>query len=142
MKASDYEPAQFLNVDLDIKSRVSLEPLIKEVEHRTIVLHHAKSGKYWFAVLEVVLPRNADRAIRAFVRLVKGLSPAARALWDGALVRTFNVGIQAGLQPAAFEQRVEAKSVREAAALGADIVVTVYSPSKLPRHERRRGNAG
>ena len=141
MKTTDYEPAQFLNVDLEIRSRVSLEPLIEEVEKKKIlVLHHARRGKSWLAVLEVALPRNADAAVRAFGKLVKGLSPAARALWDRALARTFNIGIQAGLEPTAFEQRLAAESVREAAALGANIVVTIYPPAK--RSEQRNGHAG
>lgn len=64
-----------------------------------------------------------------------GLPPAARALWDGATRRTFDIGIDSGLTPWATQWRLSSTTLRQAADVGADIVITVYEVDEFDLRE-------
>ena len=72
------------------------------------------------------MTRTADATIRAFCRLIEKLPKGARLDWDGAKVRNFSVGIQAGFEPSASDYAISPETVRKTAELNAGIVVTVY----------------
>lgn len=121
----------FLNVDLDVWSRASLNDLVTAFGRKVVVLSVGKEGRQHGAHLEVAAsPRDADRAIRRFVTLVDNLPRSARKIWDKARVRQFNVGLQAGTNPPAYEVALQPATVEAVAKIGAQIAFTIYAPTR------------
>lgn len=89
---------------------------------------------------EAIMPKDAETAIQGFVALLTRLAPDAKRLWDGATKRDFNVGIQGGTRPHAFETALLPQTLAAVADLGARVVITVYAVDfkYLERQHRRR----
>jgi hypothetical protein len=78
-----HEPktTHFLNVDLDIYSRVDLQQLVNALAERVIVLYVGREKRTFSAHLEVTkVTRTAERAIREFCALIRQLPKAERKL--------------------------------------------------------------
>ena len=119
----------FLNVDFDLESSADLQPLITAFGRRVIVLQAGRERRRFVAHLELAsAPKTADQAIRRFVKLIEGLPESERQIWDVASVRDFNIGVEAGHEPRAFEIALEAATVTAASSVNARIVLTVYAP--------------
>jgi hypothetical protein len=116
--------SQFLNVDLDIRSRRSLAPLVAAWPWvQTPGLDPGKAPRWVLASPRLCL-RNADAAIRHLVTLVDALPKAARRCWKEALSRTFDIGIQAGLEPRSFEEvMLKESTLKDVARLSARVLV-------------------
>jgi hypothetical protein len=128
----------YLNVDLDILSRSSLEPLVAAFGQRVLSHYVGREGKRYGAHLSLAIyPEHADKAIRVFVALVKRLPARARRLWDKAQTRDFNIGVDAGFKPQSYELPLAIDIVRAVADVRGRIVFTVYAP-EVPQ---RRGEA-
>ena len=118
----------FLNVDLDIYSRSSLEPLVTALGRHVIVLFLGIPRRMYEAHLEIAgIPKSADQVIRKFVRLIDALPPAARKHWDRANRRDFSIGVEAGTERSVLDIAIESETVAAAARLNARIVITVYT---------------
>src|SRR5262245_12572196 len=93
-------PAKFLNVDLDIKSKLDHAVLVK-AWRKTCVLQSLpmdtdKAGhRHWLRGMLPVGPRNPTDAIRRYAKLVRGLPEEARIVWDRAS-KELDIGVQAG----------------------------------------------
>ena len=128
---------RFLNVDLDIWSASPLDSLVRAFGRSVVVLHAGSEGRKGYgAHLELARSgssTDADRLIRSFVRLVKKLPRQARASWNRARRRDFNVGIQAGPQPYSYELPVEPGTLAAVASVDARLVVTVYGAERTDR---------
>ena len=121
----------FLNVDLDIWSRAPLDDLVTAFGRKVVVLYAGKEGRQYGAHLEVpASPVDANRTIRRFVTLVDSLPRSPRQIWRAARLRQFNVGVQAGYSPHAYELRLQTATVAAAASIDAHVVFTVYAPVK------------
>jgi len=129
----------FLNVDLELKSRVDLGPLLAAVDEKMVVLHMRKVRGVQYASLELyqfsryVKP---ETCVARFVQLVRRLRPPARRVWDAALQRRFDIGIQAVPSGSTYATHITAATARGVAEVGAEIAITVYSPS-VPRRRAR-----
>ena len=120
---------RFLNVDLDILSKARLEPLVEAFGKRVSVHYVGREGRRFGAHLALLsYGQSADALMSALARLVKRLPPRARRLWNGAIAREFNIGIQAGLKPRSHELRIDEETLALVASLGGRIVVTTYAP--------------
>jgi hypothetical protein len=120
----------FLNVDLDVYSPRSLESLVAELGKAVIVMAAGREGARYAAHLELVASRygqSADRIITRFVGLINRLSADARAAWDLASARTFDVGIQSGCETSQFQMLLKRTTVVAMAGVGAGLAITVYS---------------
>jgi hypothetical protein len=122
----------FMNVDLDVFSSRPLDPLAAAFGKRVIVLYVGGERRRYRAHFEVreSFKRNADadKFVRRFVELIRGLPPGARRLWNGASKRDFNIGIQSASKPHSHELRLAADTLKQVAAVGGSIVVTTYAP--------------
>jgi hypothetical protein len=119
-----------MNVDLDIYSRSSLEPLVAAMGQRVRVLFVGRTQRIYEAHLELRrITQTADSTIRGFCALIRTLSKEQRNSWDQARVREFSVGIQARLKPITFEITLDERTVRAAYEVNARINFTIYSPS-------------
>lgn len=120
---------RFLNVDLDVYSRSSLQPLITALGRKVFVLYAGREKRTYSAHLELARdPRNADATIRSFCSLVKSLPRAQRALWNAARVRDFNIGVQAAMHPFSYRIELAADTVKAASEINSRIVFTIYAP--------------
>ena len=133
-RSSADSATRFLNVDLDIWSASPLDSLAHAFGNKIIVLHAGKEGRGRYGAHLTLahsgLPRDsADRLIDGFVRLIRKLPPRARALWNRARRRDFNVGIQAAARPHSYELPVEPATLQAVASVNARLVVTVYAPA-------------
>jgi hypothetical protein len=145
----NHEPTHYLNVDLDIQSRVPLDGLIQALGDDVIVLHvGGERGNYEAHVELATCDRrwSADRTILGLIDLVKRLPPRYRRIWDRAETREFNVGVQAGTERQVFELRLERRTLKAITGVKGTLVVTVYAPDlqarERPRADRRRRRRG
>jgi hypothetical protein len=95
-----------------------------------IALHCGRiaPGRYRASFELARSPRSADNAIRGLARLIDGLPPPARRLWDGATLRDFAVGIDAGNTPFSFTSAIKPSTVAIVSSLGAQISYVIYAP--------------
>jgi hypothetical protein len=119
----------FLNVDLDLTFTIDIEPLVRELGEHVQTLHRTEA----FAAFELRNalpgPDSTDEAVAGFARLVRGLSPAARAVWEGCARRTMNVGVDGPRDQHSLTFAVSRESIAAMVELGADLVFTVYRPA-------------
>ena len=132
------EETHFLNVDLDLWASFSLEPLVNAFGTKVGIHHVGRHKRTYHAHLDLArLTKDADSTIRAFCKLITGLPPDARALWNVVKIRDFNIGVQAGTKPYSQVFELSAETVKAVADLGARVVFTVYSVPAAPAPEAR-----
>jgi hypothetical protein len=121
--------SQFLNVDLHVESRQDLASLAAALapaagtwqswQHRRMHFLHGSLG------IADETPSDLLVAAGSQLRRLRG---SARAAWNGAKVREFDLGIQAGSSAARGECTLSVDALHAACRLGAQIRITVYGP--------------
>jgi hypothetical protein len=130
-KTSDSAATHFLNVDLEIYSRRDLQPLVTAFGAKVLVLYVGRDRGKYSAHLEVSQgTKTVDSTIRAFCRLIEGLPERERRLWNNAIVRSFSIGIRAGTHSNPCDFTIQARTVKAASEVSAQIVLTVYAPEQ------------
>lgn len=129
MKAdSTRRETHFANVDLDLRVRGDLSPVIAALGERVLVMHEHKSrGRHWVRV-SLTRPRSPEYAIRRLAALLAGLPLSARRTLNKAK-KEFDIGIEGGHDPASAEWVLSPNVIAAVAALGAQVRITVYSAS-------------
>jgi hypothetical protein len=146
--AVEHEEAHYVNVDLEIGSTRKLDLLAGELDRKLFLLYRGRYGGLYRAHYEtrsMRASRTPTGTIMALVRVLKRLSPAAQRSWRAARVRDFNIGFQAAAEPRVLEAAVDAEAVKEVAALGGRIVITMYAPvapQPVARRRFARGTTG
>jgi hypothetical protein len=131
---------EFLNVDLDIRSRRSVAPLLKVWPSAQTPDRKPGHAPRWALVSGSSYKKSADRVVRDLIALVDSLPPQARRCWTAASSRVFDIGIQAGLAPRNFEDvRLSPATLRAVARVKGTVVVTVYAPYREPSWLEARG---
>jgi hypothetical protein len=120
-------PAEFLNVDLDIKSKVGLGMLVEAWDSQALLRLDKMGRRHWLRMMLSRGPESPTEAIRRFAKLVRELPTRARAVWTQATTE-FDIGIQAGFDHHSGEWVLEPEVLQTAADLGARLRFTVYSP--------------
>lgn len=129
MQKSAPQQSHFLNVDLDIYSKSDLQPLVDAFGGKVSVLYVGRFRRSYKAVLEVNrTTQDADATIRAICALILALPRPARRLWNEAKMRDFSIGIQPMKDPPSRDFALSAETVKQAASVGARIVITIYAP--------------
>jgi len=124
----------FLNVDLDIYSKRDLRPLVDRLGRKVRVLFAGREKKNFSAHLEIASsPNTADAIIRTFCRLIEHLPESERKIWDAAIVRSFSIGVQAEIGSPVRDFQVKQGTVTAVSNVDAEIVVTVYAPTRTRR---------
>lgn len=139
MASADTHKTFFLNVDLEVFARSSLEPLAAALDDRVFPLYVGRHANHFRAHFELhTSPRKGAHALIAgLARLVKELPPKARAVWNGAYRRDFNIGIQAGAVPDSYELFLTPDALSLASTVNARIVVTIYAAEASKARRRR-----
>ena len=119
--------AVYLNVDLEIRSRSNLMPLVDALRPRLDVLHAGHSRGQFVASFEVAgVTLPPDVAIDRLARAVSGLPPSIRKLWRQASDRIFDIGVERTAGRGAFPLALRPETVRTIARLNARIALTLY----------------
>lgn len=121
---------RYLNTDLEIESKNDLSQIVQEFGDDIVVLHCGEVRGYQLASFEI--PANtagADETINHFCALVEGLTREAREVWEGCCSRVIDVGYESGTSPGNFRSEIRASTIQRVAAIGASIVITIYSLS-------------
>ena len=132
--------AHFISVDLDLKSTASLSPLLEAWSDRVSALYTPEKdgGKHWLRLGLHSQPSDPERGILEFCRLVRRLRGAARAAWQKASSREFDIGVQAGMERRSAEWVLSRKVIDAIHGVGGHIRVTIYSPLHLIEEDQRR----
>lgn len=119
---------EMLNVDLDLVSASSLQPVLDALGENVLILHVGRRRRRHVAHLELADShrKDADRIIKELVALVKALPRPARRAWNQATSREFNIGIQGGVKPPAHEVRISSETVSLLHSIGGALVITTY----------------
>lgn len=118
----EHRLTHFLNVDLDLYVAEGMDELLKALQPAIVI---SRDGTR--ATLEVDLqPDSPEDALRRFVKLVDKLSPNKRAIWNKAIAREFNIGVQAGKHPHSMQFTLSNEAVALANSLSASVAFTVY----------------
>lgn len=117
---------RFVNVDLEVEFRADPTALIEALEPRAMLLHVQRVGRLHRATFELLPdPKDSATAIRRFVALIEKLPPPARALFDRARSRAFDIGVEVSAKKTVAVQ-ISTREVRNAARVNAAIAVTAY----------------
>ena len=118
---------RYLNTDLVIESKNDLSKIVHEFGDDVSVLYHGEMRGYQHASFEI--PANqagADETINYFCDLVENLPEEVREIWDGCCSRVIDVGYESGTSPQNFRSEIRAPTIQRIAAIGANIVITIY----------------
>ena len=127
----------YLAVDLEVRSRRSLGPLLAEWPQAQTPGRTLGTGPKWLVITGMAAPGmrhrvrdTADSRIGELVAVIEALPQAARRCWDEAISRTFDIGIEAPPGPTRGKGiPISQRSVEAMARVGGKLVVTVYPPT-------------
>jgi hypothetical protein len=121
---------QYLNTDLEIRSKEDLTPIITAFGKNVFVLHHGPMEGMHHAAFELSSDSASHDPIQATSRycdLVENLPTVVRQIWDNCAVRVIDIGIESGLSPRYYRFEVPESTMERVAALGANLAVTIYA---------------
>jgi hypothetical protein len=125
--------AAFIAVDVSVRSRRSLQPLLDVWNHAQTPSRLTTEAPRWiyFTGNGGKRAKSPDQIILGLVAQVEAFDRATRRCWDQATSRTFDIGIQAGLAPYSFEDvRLGEATIKAVARIGAQIKITLYAPRR------------
>lgn len=117
----------FLNVDIDLCGEIDdVASFLRMVAPSIVVLRHIDTD----ASIELAGPNvPLDTTLMEIIGLIEALPPEGKMVWSRLKYRKANIGIQAGAKPHAAEFAIPAKTLEAMAALGFEVVITVYAPT-------------
>jgi len=131
-------PTEFLNVDLDLESKKSLEPLISEWGDKVHVVYNGPSEeKTNLVALEIYEgdDEDPDSIINAFCKLIERLSPKGRAAWQTCSMRRFDIGFESGVSGHPLCVDLDPETLKRVSDLEGSIGVTIY-PKKMAKKKK------
>lgn len=116
---------EFLNIDLDIEANFDLTILVEEIGLEATVMRNDKNRERYFASFETGAIR-ANEIIAEYKKIIDGLSPEAKLLWNKCSKRSFDIGFESGLEPNSFKIKLSQETISALYELNGEIVVTIY----------------
>jgi hypothetical protein len=121
------EEAHFINIDLDVRSRRSLAPLVAAWPAAYQPTAFGEPNPRWIILNAGARGASAEAAAKWLLQHIERLRAEARRCWGAAHRRVFDIGVQAGGRGRPFEEvRLTPETLARIAAVGAQIQVTVY----------------
>jgi len=136
------EDFHFINIDLELESSESVQPLVKELDEQTCALYCSDIDE--MANLELhIFERNGvdfyksydenndlvgavDVHINEFCNLVEKLSSESRRIWNNCYRKEFDIGFQVGNTQKTYKTQIQLETIKRCAELGATIMITAY----------------
>ena len=122
-------PAQFLNLDVVLRSNSDLGALVKHLDQRVFVISDQEFERQFVVVLELAAKEPAQDArwcTQQFLAIIDEFPDAVLDLWKLCTSRTFSYGFEGGCDYPALDATITADLLLEIGRLGADIGITVY----------------
>jgi hypothetical protein len=127
VETTRFEPAGFLNIDLDVKSRRSLTPLVTAWPLAYLPIKDEGREPRWIILNARGSAKTAEGTAKVLLRHIASLRGDALRCWKDAHGRVFDIGIRPGGPGRVFEDvRLTPETLKRIAAVGAQIQVTVY----------------
>lgn len=128
--------AKFVAVDVDVRSRRSLAPLLAVWPHAQTPGRVNQRAPRWLVQSGLTAPTaryrtrdTADFRVNDLVRVIEALPKPARRCWDQATHRTFDIGIEGPAEPGRGAGiPVSQRTIEAVARVSGRIVITVYPP--------------
>jgi len=133
IKKRNVEPgAEYLNVDLEIRSRSDLTPLVDELSKSLFLLYAGRIRRTFFANFETGgMSLAPEKAIKRLADAVFALPPSARKFWKAAEDRVFDIGVEANSAgPDIFALALQPETLKTIAQLNARLAFTFYPPEE------------
>ncbi len=133
------KPPHFLNVDLDIESKLPLRPLARELGDRVCVMFSGRMRHRHCLYLETGgAEKSQDATINALCALIEGLLTAGKRAWDAAEKREFDIGYETRLSSQrAHRFRIRPNTLRRVGMLRASVAVTLYRQESRTKRIQR-----
>jgi hypothetical protein len=129
VKSTKTAPPRFLNIDLDVKSRGSLRPLVAVWPWVQTPTTFEGREPLWISFSARGLGITAESTAKELLRLISRLRGDALRCWETAHTRVFDIGIRApGPDPRRSfgDVQLSVETLKRIAAVGARIHVSVY----------------
>ena len=126
----------FLNVDLEVgaRARASLTPLLDAFTETLFELFRGRIGGFYRGHYEVSgCARDASATLHQLAATIEALPRRARAAWDAAPVRDFNIGVELERGVRNIELALDRDAVERVTALGGRLVFTAYQIAAMRR---------
>ncbi len=124
--------AEYLNVDLEIRSHIDLLPLRNELGDHIEVMFCGETEPGNF-ILSVELTGSGfcgsmpDETIMSLCELIEGLTGGAQELWASAHDRMFDIGFNATLNSQCGQPLLSQKTLQKIASINARLTFSVYA---------------
>lgn len=126
-QAKEQFPPVYLNTDLELEWCGDFKPLVNALAGQTYVLYNGPAGERNRLTLELEeTPAEASEAISVFCGLIENLPPEAKAVWNAADSRVFDIGYESGIGEQLAKMVIEPDVLNRVAQLGVSVVVTIY----------------
>ena len=124
------EPAQFLNLDLEIRSKVDLAPFAAYLEQRVNLLHVGEADGEFQLTAEPpsggLAGQTPEKCTEELLSVLSTLPKAHRGVFEACHVRAFDYGFDGGLESPSLSVDLPAAQLRRMSELGVSLRVTVY----------------
>lgn len=122
--------ARFIGVQLEIESPRPLGHLLHSFSGTEIVSVDYRESTRGFAVAfehaRSGISTDPDIQIATFCDTILGFEEDARAVWNGAYRRTFNVGYEIDDSSESFRSELASETMERIARVGASVIVAIY----------------
>jgi hypothetical protein len=139
MTRSVLDKTRFRNVDLDISSKSDLQPLVTAMGSKISLSFVGRVKRTYYAHMDLAIgnPKSPESAILQYCKLIRGLSPDAKAAWYAAKTRIFDIGIEAPGRNSYYWTAVSEEAIKASAEVNAQVAVTVYGPMKRMKRKAK-----
>lgn len=124
--------ARFISVQLEIESPRPLGHLFHSFSGAEVVsVDYRESTRGFAAAFEHSrsgMSTGPDVQIEDFCDTILGFKDEARAVWNGAYRRTFNVGYEIDDSSECFRSELAPETMERIARVGASVIVAIYPP--------------
>ena len=115
----------FINIDLEVESSSDITPIIQEWGERICVLRYEQVDGIYYGSFETGCS-GVKEIIDEYVFLIEILSESSRFIWDKVEKKYFDFGYESGVEPNNFHSEINLESLKKIAAVGANVIVTIY----------------
>jgi hypothetical protein len=127
-------PASFLNLDLELNSRVNLSRLSEHLDRTTHVLYNGRiKGGYRLSAEPVIRGKvnpSPSACTQRFLDILEKLPTDLAKMFERCKSRVFDYGFDGGLESRSLAVSISNKHLSRIASLGIEIRVTVYPHRK------------
>ncbi len=121
------DETHYITVDLEIKSKDDLSPLVDSFGEDVILIYNGKWEDHYLAAFESIGNYDVNGNINYFLHLIDKLEGIAKELWSMSSYKIFDIGFQCGCSPFSYQLMIDPSTTESLAQHGATVGITIYS---------------